>query len=354
MLSFTTPPKKIAILRLSALGDCILLVPTIRRIQAYWPETEITWIIEKQLHSLLKGVNGVNFYPIEKPKNWSDYKKLKSELTHHSFDILLAMQASLRANLIYPLIQAKIKIGFDKKRSRDFHGLFITHRIEAGEDHLLEAFQRFADFLQIPATPPEWRITLPNTDCDWAADQLHTPTENYKVIAINPAASKLERTAYAEFYAEIINKINQTTTALVILTGGPADWEIGLSNQIVEMCHTPPLNLVGKTSFRQIAALLAKSDLLIAPDTGPAHIANAYGTPVIGLYAVAPPKLSAPYLSQDLVINKFPQAVREIQGVDPDKIPWGFRVHDRKAMTLFKSTEVLTLIERVLTERDSE
>src|SRR6185295_6261666 len=95
-------------------------------------------------------------------------------------------------------------------------------------------------------------------------------------------------------------------------------------------------NLVGKTTAKQLAAVLGRARALVAPDTGPVHIATAMGKPVIGLYAVAPSKLSGPYLSRDLVIDRFAEAVRTILQKDPAHVPWGTRVHRQKAMELIQ------------------
>src|SRR5436189_2681717 len=101
------------------------------------------------------------------------------------------------------------------------------------------------------------------------------------------------------------------------------------------------MNLVGKTTPKQLAAVLARARVLLAPDTGPVHIATAMDSPVIGLYAVAPSKLSGPYFSRDLVIDCFPEAVRTILAKDPARIPWGTRVHTQKAMELIQVNDVL-------------
>jgi heptosyltransferase I len=111
------------------------------------------------------------------------------------------------------------------------------------------------------------------------------------------------------------------------------------------------LNLIGQTTPKQLAAVLGKVRALVAPDTGPVHIATAMGTPVIGLYAVAPPELSGPYLSRHLVVNCFPQAVRQMLGKDPDAAAWGTRVHSAKAMALIEVEPVLEKLAMVFSER---
>jgi heptosyltransferase I len=108
------------------------------------------------------------------------------------------------------------------------------------------------------------------------------------------------------------------------------------------------LNLIGETNPKQLAAILAKAKVLVAPDTGPVHIATAVDTPVVGLYAVASPELSGPYHSQNLVVNRFPDAVRTILGKDPDEVPWKTRVKSSRAMELITVKDVISKLETVL------
>lgn len=340
--------KTICIVRLSALGDCVLLVPTIRRIQAALPDAKITWIISEDIYPLFESISGVEFIPIKKPRSLRDYLALRKQLATYRFDVLLATQASLRVNLIYPMIKADRKIGFDKNRARDLQSIFTSEQVAFNQEHLLDGFQAFATKLNLPQSNnhPYWGLRLRPMDEDWADDFLgytHLEGQEQNVwVALNPAASKIERCCSSTFYADIVNRlINEGYK--VVLTGGPSDWEKALANDIAGLISSEKgyLNLVGQTTILQLAAILSKVKLLIAPDTGPVHIAGAFGTPVVGLYAVAPPWLSGPYQYQDLVVNLFPEAVRTFLKKDPLKVPWGTRVHHEQAMSLFESGEVL-------------
>ena len=92
--------------------------------------------------------------------------------------------------------------------------------------------------------------------------------------------------------------------------------------------------------------MLFRSNVVIAPDTGPAHIANGLGTPVIGLYATSNPKRTGPYFSQ-WTINKYPQAL-EMQGLDEKQVKWGHRVRDPKALNLITVEDVIQQLNKLL------
>lgn len=343
---------RIAIFRLSALGDCVLVVPTIRALQVALPNVSITWIIEANLLPLFEGLDGVEFIAIKKPRSIKDYWSLQKQFKDYEFDILLAMQASLRANLIYPFIQAKRKIGFDKVRGRELHGLFINERIPFAKTHLLDGFMSFANklieesSLEKKIELPTWGLSINPLAHAWAAQQL-APIKNNtgKLLAINPAASKLERCCSAAFYAQVLLKAAQRWNCAVVITGGSALWEQELAQEIADRYRVGGglnlLNLVAKTNLQQLAAVLAQVDVLLAPDTGPIHIADALGTKVVGLYAVAPAVLTGPYQNQQTVVDHYPQALHNLLNKDVNTVKWGTRVHHPNAMSFFTEGEVL-------------
>lgn len=348
----TAMTTRIAIFRFSALGDCVLLLPSIRALQAAFPKSHITWIIESNLLPLFAAIEGVEFIAIKKPRSIKDYLALRQQLSCYEFDILLVMQASLRANLIYPFIKAKRKIGFDKVRGKELHGLFINERIPFAEEHLLDGFMAFANKLIQESdskkinTKPEWNLTLDKHALLWAEQQLaDIKSHKLKVLAINPAASKLERCCSAQFYAEVLVSAVKQFNCAIVITGGPAEWEQALAQEITERYSAAGgenlLNLVGKTTLPQLAAVLKQVDVLLAPDTGPIHIADALGTKVVGLYAVAPPALTGPYQNQNRLVDAYPRALLTLLNKQAHQVKWGTRIHHAKAMSYFTKAEVL-------------
>ena len=104
-------------------------------------------------------------------------------------------------------------------------------------------------------------------------------------------------------------------------------------------------NLVGQTSLKQLYALLADADLVIAPDSGPVHMATAAGTRVIGLYATSNPDRTGPYLARELTVNRYPDAVRAYLGKEVAQLRWGQRVRHPDAMALITVDDVISKID---------
>ena len=334
--------KSIGIVRLSALGDVVLLIPTVRVLQRQWPGAKITWISCIPAGSILQELSGVEVKLIDKPKSPADYWRLWRGFASSRFDVLLCMQASFRSNLIYPLIPAVRKIGFDNKRGRDGHRWFVREQISYQDEHLVEGFLGFARYLGVDDTRLEWNLPLETVHHEFADEQLQ---DGYWV-AINPGASKPERNWNTVRWTDLINRLKARWDLNVVLTGGKDPTELALAKAITDRAEA--LNLVGETSPKQLAAVLHKVALLIAPDTGPVHIAAAQRTPVVGLYAVARPELSGPYGQLHQTVNCYPLAVRKYLHKPASEADWHERVHHNEAMSLITVDAVMEKVTRIL------
>ncbi len=332
------PIKSIAVLRLSALGDVCLTVPLIRALQHHLSYVQIHWIISRSVYPLVEGLSNVGFIVMDKPKSIRDYWRCYQQFKPYHFDVLLAPQATLRSNLLCPLIRAKIKYGYDALHSRDGQRLFVNRTVAAKEEHLLDSFLRFAEPFGISNKILDWELPISTDDFQWAREQLKVFPGKW--VAVCPAASNSERNWVADRYAELLNALHQRWLFNVVLVGGPNPTEKRLSDAIHTQLKMNCLNLVGKSSLKQLSALLGTVDALVSPDTGPVHIASAQRTPVVGLYAVASPEKTGPYFSRQWVVNKFPEAVHAFLNKNPSEISWRTRVHSPKAMALITVDDV--------------
>jgi len=324
-----TVPKNLCILRLSAIGDVCHAVAMVQNIQRQWPDTKITWVIGKVEAQLLADLPGVEFVIFDKKAGLQGYKDLKAALKGQTFDVLLHMQVALRASLASLCIKAKIKVGFDSARAKEGQWLFTNRKIEAQQSpHVLDGFMAFAESIGVPAVKPQWKMPISDEDLLWASEQLNT---DKKVAVICPAASKAERNWHAEGYAKVAEHLSEKGFKIVVC-GGPTTLEKLLGEDILSKANCDIQNLVGKTSLKQMLAVLRLSHLVIAPDTGPAHMAVTVNTPVIGLYAHSNPHRTGPYLYQHYVVSCYQQAVQEQYKKPLAKLPWGTRAKGSQLM----------------------
>ena len=337
--------KSICIVRLSALGDVMMLVPLVRTLQDNLPGVAITWVISRPACYLVEGMDNVEFIVINKPDSLGDYWNFRKTLKGRHFDVLLASQASFRANLLYPLIKATRKIGYDALRAKDGHGWFVNESIKPGNDHTLEGFLKFADVLNIQKRSLRWDLSIDEADYVWAREQV---SASNSVLLVNPAASKPERSWPVERYIEVIKRAQNTWGLQVVLTGGPGAYDRELADAIISQVSC--IDLVGKTKPKQLLALISQARVLLCPDTGPSHMAVAVGTPVVALHAVTSAEVSGPYLYKHLAVDCYPEAVETILKKNSISNVWGTHAHGEETMKLISVEAVMSKLDFVMSK----
>ncbi len=339
--------KSICILRLSAIGDVCHAVAAVQAIQKYNPEAKITWIIGKIEKALLDGLPGVEFVVFDKSKGKQAFEMLKQDMADKDFDVLLHMQVAFRANWAAQYIPAKRKIGFDWHRAKELHTLFTKERIKPQhEPHVLEGFFAFAEKLGVPESEVkdlQWSIPVSEQDIAFANE--HMPQQ--RSLVISPAASKKERNWLPERYAQVADYAASQGFKLV-LCGGPAAIDRELADAIKAASNSEFIDLVGKTSLKQMLCCLKQASLVIAPDTGPAHMAVTQGTPVLGLYAHSNPKRTGPYLYQDYVAEVYHFNVLKQKGKPANLLKWGTRVKGKDLMSQITVEQVKQQFNRLV------
>lgn len=339
----------ICIMRLSAIGDVCHAVSTVQAIQKQYPNASITWIIGKLEYQLLKNLPNIDFVIFDKSKGLSAYRELRHALTGKKFDVLLQMQLAFRANLAAFFIPAKIKLGFSKQRCKELHSLFVNRHIQDEKGfHVLDGFRDFARAIGVTDSAPQWNIPLEPGVLDWAEAEL--PSEPFMVIS--PAASKAVRDWLPERYAEIANYCSAKGLQVVI-TGSPSEREQQLATEILQHCQVPVMNLVGKTNLQQLLAVLKQARLVLAPDSGPAHMAVTQGTPVVGLYAHSNPKRTGPYLYQNYVADAYSPKAEEVFQTSVDQLDWGLRLKGDDLMAAISTEAVKSLVDQLLSGHTS-
>ena len=335
------PPKRLCIIRLSAIGDTCHTVPVVRAIQDAWPETKLTWIVGKMEYGLLEGLDGVEFVIFDKSRKRKAYLDVRRALAGRRFDLLLHMHASMRANLVSLMVSAHTTLGFDRARGRDYQWLFCRNRLPATpRQHVMDGLFEFASAVGVERGEVRWDLPLRPVDREFASS---TVGDRRAVLVISPCTGQRFRNFRnwsVERYAEIANYAAKEFGATIVLTGGPTELERDYGRGINELAKGEVLNLIGQTSLKQLVALLERASVVLCPDSGPAHMATAVGTPVVGLYATSNRHRTGPYFSQDLVVDRYPEAVRKELGKSVDEIRWGRRIRNPDAMNMITVDDV--------------
>ena len=339
MSLFTRAPKSLCILRLSAVGDVCHALAVIQHIQTYYPQTQITWVVGKTEFGLLEGISNITLIPYDKKTGWKGLFSLWKTLKNQHFDALLNMQTAFRVSIISLGIKAKYKIGFGKKRSREGQWLFVNRQVnDPDSPHVLDGFMAFADYLGVPpAEMLSWQLAISDADREYAKQFIDPMRKN---LIISPCSSKAEKDWLVERYAEVANIAHQHNVN-VIFCSSPAKRELEMVKKITALCNFQPVDASGKTSLKQLAALIHQANLVISPDSGPAHIATTQGTPVIGLYAYHNPLRTAPYHNLDNVVSVYEENVQKEQGKPSSELPWATKLKGKNLMAEIQVEQVV-------------
>ena len=340
----STIPQSLCLLRLSALGDVTHVVPLVRTLQRHWPQARLHWVIDKGGFKLLEGLEGVTFHTYDKKTGLAGMRALRAELPAEGFDALLQMQVALRANLLSAFIRARRRIGYDRGRSKDLHGLVINERIpDRPGIHVLDAIGSFCEPLGLKQTGVTWDLPVPADAHAWARAQW--PADAMRTLVISPCSSHERRNWYADRYAAVADHAAAQGWRIV-LCGGRSELERRTADAIIGAMQAPALDLVGKDTLKQLPALLARADLVMTPDSGPMHIANAMGSAVLGLHAASNPLRSGPYSSVRYCVDRYDAAARRYKGRPASALKWGTKIEHDGVMALITVDDAIAAFER--------
>ncbi len=349
---FKTPPAALCILRLSAIGDVCHALSMVQQIHAHYPTTKLVWVIGKTERALFANVTNIHFVVYDKRSGlkgirqlWRELRAFLAQENLNEFDALLDMQTALRASLLALGIPARYKIGFGKQRCREGQWLVVNRRVnDPADPHVLDGFLSFANAVGVPVDNSENAVRadlyLPDNLLKEMAAYLDPSRQS---LLISPCSSKKEKDWLPAYYAQVANVANHAGKQ-VILTASPAPREQAMIKEILQHCDFQPLDLSGKTTLLQLAALIEQCDVLLSPDSGPAHIATLVGTPVIGLYAYHNPERTAPYCDKENVVSVYASALAadpKWGKKSPAERPWALKLRAPNLMAQITPDQVI-------------
>lgn len=330
--------SRVLLVRLSALGDVVLTLSLVMALLER--DVRLTWMIERKFSPVVKHLaDRVEFYFVDGPGNFAEYRRIAADFAGREFDVLLATQAKFRVNVLYPFIKAKVKLGFDQRRAKDGQWLVCNQRIARADEHLADGMLAFARHFGLPEAAVEYAPPIGPDAEDWLAESVGAAP----YLVLNPTSSKSERDWPLHYQVEFAQRLAETGwNGKLVVTGGSAPKDREWAATIAAV-HSDVCDLSGKLTLEQLFAVLAKARLLVSPDSGPVHIATAYHVPVVGLYAVARVGLSGPWRAPEFCVDAYDGAVRKYLVKNPTEVDWHARVHDARAMQMITPDDALKM-----------
>lgn len=218
--------------------------------------------------------------------------RLVRELRASHFDTAFILRKSLSRTWLLALAGIPTRVGLANPKS----GWLLTHRAKALEapTHKASTYLPLLETVGLAAAPGPYEYTVSDEERRdaraWLAAQA--PINGRPIVVLHPGANWPHKRWAPERFASLADRLTDVDRVQVVVTGGPED--VALTDDITRGMHHEALVLAGKTSLRQLAALLEQARLVISNDTGVLHIAAALGRPVVALYGPTSPGLTGP------------------------------------------------------------
>lgn len=298
-------PDNICIVMMSAVGDAVHVLPVINALKRANPKTRITWVLQPGPAALVRGHRSVDEIVVfDRARGLAAFTEVAAALAKRRFDLVMNLQVYFKAGLVTALTRARVKLGFDRARARDFNWLFTNRKIAASPlQHVQDQYFEFLAALGVSPEPVEWDLGPWPSEREW--QRSFTSSIQRPIASIVVATSKPEKDWIPERWAEVADALHEQFGMQVVLVGGKSQRELAAERIVMDKARHKPRSELG-SGLRNLVSILDASALVLSPDTGPLHMAVALDRPVISLMGYTNPKRTGPYRRfHDLIVDAY-------------------------------------------------
>lgn len=313
--------RRILIIKPSSLGDIVHALPILAAVRDAYPKAHIAWLVGTSFRALLDGHPLLDeVIPFDRkhygrmlssPRSLLDFLGFCRALRRRRFDLVLDLQGLFRSGFLAWISGARRRVGF--AQARELARCFYTVRVRceapprAGaapttDLHAVDRNIKLARAIGLEIEQPAFPLNIDDALHAAAAQRLAAAGVSAgEFVAVLPGARWESKRWAAESWAALIDALQQRNAPRVVLLGGPDERDLAAS--IVAAARGPVANLVGQTSLRELAAILARAKRVICCDSGPMHIAAALNRPLVALFGPTNPARTGPYSPRATVVR---------------------------------------------------
>jgi heptosyltransferase I len=294
--------ERIALIKPSALGDIVHSLPVLTALRRRFPQAHISWIVNRSYEPLLQGHPHLDeTLPFDRGGlrgGWRPTTRAAlaffAGLRHQRFDLVVDLQGLFRSGLMTLATGARHRVGLGS--AREGAGWFYTHCVgvrSLQELHAVDRYWEVAGALGVGDTPKEFHVPITDSAHDWADERLRGLPRPW--LALGVGSRWVTKRWLPEHFAALALRSQSAFGGTVVFVG--TGDEAPLADLVASQLVYPTINLCGRTTIPQLAAVLARADAMVANDTGPLHLAAALGRPVVAPYTCTKVRLTGPYQS---------------------------------------------------------
>ncbi|MDQ2799619.1 MAG: lipopolysaccharide heptosyltransferase II, partial [Armatimonadota bacterium] len=294
--------RKFLVVNMNYMGDALLTTPAIAALRQAYPEARIDTVVGAGAAAevLRNNPDLDNIIPRTAPGSWGRVAQIYRILRDGQYtDAIILPPLSAYAAAAW-LARTPRRVG----QSGRGMNRFLTELRQTRALHMAEAM---LDTMPLPpgakANPRQLVVTV-DADSQAASDALMAEAgiaPGRPVLAVNVGATRPQKRWFAASFAQTLDLLADMPCVLV----GSGDEDTTLAAEVIELTQrAKPVNLVGRTSVKTLAAVLQRCDLLLSADSGPMHLATAVGTPTLALFGSTDPSVTGPFDTRSETIYK--------------------------------------------------
>jgi heptosyltransferase II len=285
------------------IGDAVMTTPAMGAVRSSFPGAKIVVAANPIVAELFQHhpyCNGVLIFDKKGPhKGMGGFLRFCRLLKKQGFDLAILFQNAMEAAIMTFLARIPRRAGY----RTDQRGFLLTHPVAIGEAerrlHHTRYYLHMLNTLGIHGGDGRLRLQCTDSEQAWAMATLGGGSW----LAINPGATFGSAKRWIpERFARVADALANQFGARIVIIGGPGETAIG--EAVENSMDSAPFNLVGKTSLRQLMAVLAQCRLLVSNDSGPMHVAAALGTAVAAIFGPTDHTTTAPFSPSSRLVRK--------------------------------------------------
>ena len=330
--------KKILIIKPSSLGDVVHSLAFLDAIKTCYPDASIHWVLARGLEDLLDGHPMIEKLWIIDKDTWKrpsqllntirEFRVLSRDLKAERFDLVVDLQGLFRSGFIASLTKARDIIGF--KESREGSRFFYTLKVEGGTNiHAVDRYLRISEHLGCTESYIQFPLNTANNFVE-LKNRFSLPDE-YSIVV--PGARWDTKRWPAERFGKVVSELNVRS----VIVGSGSDSKV--AEIAKDNSGGKAISLAGKTTLKELIAIIKNARFMLTNDTGPMHIAAALQVPVYAVFGPTSDTLTGPYGTKKMVFKS-----------DGDCLPC-FKKHC-DTMKCMKDVSVDTVLNKIKKDMD--
>ena len=314
--------QRIAIVRLSALGDVVNTLPALTALRRACPHAVIAWVCETVAAGVLEGHPLLDElivldrkawtrslkHPLQAPGVLGKLRRFASSLRARGFDAAIDFQGNLRSGVVTFSTRAPLRVGLARRHGKELSYLLVNRRVDLPDGPLHRVERGLSIVAALGIDTAQAAPVVPATDADRqrigalleASGLADAP---FAVVHAGTSAFGSYKKWPAERWAEVAARLQRDAGLPTLLTHGPSPRETeeveAIARGAGDGTTVAPL-----LSLRELAELFRRCRLFLSPDTGPMHLASAAGAPVVALFGPKDPRVYGPYFGPRAIVEK--------------------------------------------------